>query len=181
MNIKAISGYLLILTLSFILHAIKPAKSIYYSALPVLMLIFPIVVSHRIKIKFSLKDFLLGLIVSVAVLLPYHLLFGGNIKSVTAYYVVFQLLSISLPEEFFFRGFLQDSIGRNLKAILLASLLFSLAHLPKAVFSGEWISLLSFLPSLVMGWLYMKTNNILPGTIFHLLANLVYQTSMFNK
>ena len=30
-------------------------------------------------------------------------------------------------------------------------------------------------PSLVMGWLYMRTNNILPGTIFHLLANLAYQ------
>jgi membrane protease YdiL (CAAX protease family) len=63
----------------------------------------------------------------------------------------------------------------------LVSLLFSLAHLPKAVFYNEWMSLLSFFPSLVMGWLYLKTNNILPGTIFHLFANLVYQTSKFNN
>ncbi len=181
MNIKAVSGYLIILTLSLILHETKPANSIYYSSLPVLMLIFPIIAGHHVKINFSLKGLLLGLVVSAILLLPYHLLLGGNIKSVTAYYVIFQLLSVSLPEEFFFRGFLQDSMGRNLKAILLVSLLFALAHLPKAVFSEEWISLFSFLPSLVMGWLYTKTNNILPGTIFHLLANLVYQTSMFNK
>jgi membrane protease YdiL (CAAX protease family) len=180
-NIKALSGYLSVLTLSFVLHATKPASSVYYGSLPALMLIFPVIAGHRVKINFSLKGLLLGLIASAVLLLPYHLLLGGNIKSVTAYYVIFQLLSVSLPEEFFFRGFLQDSMGRNLKAILLASLLFAIAHLPKAVFSGEWISLFSFLPSLVMGWLYTKTNNILPGTIFHLLANLVYQTSIFNK
>jgi membrane protease YdiL (CAAX protease family) len=89
--------------------------------------------------------------------------------------LIFQLLSVSFPEEFFFRGFLQDSIGNNLRAIILGSLFFSLAHLPKALFMGEWVSLLSFFPSLIMGWLYMKTNNILPGVIFHFFANLVYQ------
>jgi uncharacterized protein len=89
--------------------------------------------------------------------------------------MIFQLLAVSLPEEFFFRGFLQDSLSKNPKAILFVSLLFSLAHLPKAIFISDWMSLLSFFPSIVMGWLYYRTNNVLPGTIFHFSANLIYQ------
>ena len=174
MNIKTISGYLSILILSFLLYSIKPTNNIFYSSLPILMVMFPIIVGYRVKLRFSIKDFFLGLTVSLIILLPYYLVFGGNLKTTTAYYIIFQLLSVSLPEEFFFRGFLQDSIGRNFRAVLIVSLLFSIAHLPKAVFLGEWVSLFSFFPSIIMGWLYMKTNNILPGTIFHLLANLVY-------
>ena len=174
MNIKTISGYLSILILSFLLYSIKPTNNIFYSSLPILMVMFPIIVGYRVKLRFSIKDFFLGLTVSLIILLPYYLIFGGNLKTTTAYYIIFQLLSVSLPEEFFFRGFLQDSTGRNFRAVLIVSLLFSIGHLPKAIFLGDWISLLSFFPSLVMGWLYMKTNNILPGTIFHLLANLVY-------
>jgi len=175
MNIKIISAYLAVLILSFFLHYLKPANSLYYSSLPLLMFILPIVFGYRVKIRFSIKDTAMGLIVSAIIIVPYYLFFGGSLSTISIYFVAFQLLGVAFPEEFFFRGFLQDSIGRNLKAILLVSLLFSLAHLPKAIFLGEWMSLLSFFPSLVMGWLYMKTNNILPGTIFHLLANLVYQ------
>jgi membrane protease YdiL (CAAX protease family) len=174
MNSKIISGYLSVLGLSFFLHAMNPGAP-YFSLLPLLMLIFPFAVGHRVKLTFSLQDFSLGLVVSLIVLLPYYLLFGGTGKTITLYALIFQILAVSLPEEFFFRGFLQDSIGKNFKAVFLVSLLFSLAHLPKVIFMGEWISLLSFFPSLIMGWLYMKTNNILPGVLFHFLANLAYQ------
>jgi len=177
MKIKIVTGYLLILILSFVLYSIKPAHTIYYSSLPVLMLAFPIIAGHRVKLRFTIKDLLIGLAASVIILVPYYIFFGGNVKTVSMYYALFQLLVVAFPEEVFFRGFIQDSLGRNLKSVLFVSLLFSIAHLPKAYFSGEWISLLSFFPSIVMGWLYMKTNNILPGTIFHLLANLVYSTT----
>lgn len=174
MNIKTISGYFFILISSFLLCSIRPTNNIFYISLPILMLMFPIIVGHSVKLRFSIKDFLLGLTVSVVILFPYYIASGGNVKTISVYYIIFQLLCVSFPEEFFFRGFLQDSIGRDFKAVLLVSLLFSIAHMPKAVFFGEWISLLSFFPSLIMGWLYMKTNNILPGTIFHFLANLIY-------
>jgi membrane protease YdiL (CAAX protease family) len=174
MNRKSIFGYLSVLGLSFFLHAMKPDAH-YFSLLPLLMLIFPFAVDHKVKLTFSLQDFSLGLVVSLIVLLPYYLLFGGTGKTITSYAFIFQILSVAFPEEFFFRGFLQDSIGKSFQAVFLASLLFSLAHLPKAIFTGEWSSLLSFFPSLIMGWLYMKTNNILPGVLFHFLANLVYQ------
>jgi membrane protease YdiL (CAAX protease family) len=175
MNIKIISAYLAVLILSFSLHLLKPANSLYYSSLPLLMLMLPVIFGHRVKIRFSIKGTAMGLIVSAIILLPYYLFFGESLSNISIYFVTFQLLGIAFPEEFFFRGFIQDSIGRNLKAVLLVSLLFSLAHLPKAIFLNEWMSLLSFFPSLAMGWLYMKTNNILPGTIFHLLANIAYQ------
>jgi membrane protease YdiL (CAAX protease family) len=174
MNSKIIVGYLSVFGLSFFLHAVKPGPS-YFSLLPLLMLAFPLIVGHRVKLTLSLQDFSLGFVVSLLVLLPYYLLFGGSGKPITSYALLFQILSISFPEEFFFRGFLQELIGKNFRAVLLTSLLFSFAHLPKALFGGEWISLLSFFPSLIMGWLYMKTNNILPGVIFHFFANLVYQ------
>jgi membrane protease YdiL (CAAX protease family) len=175
MSRKAITGYLAVLFLSFLLHAAKPVNIIYNSLLPVLMLTFPIIAGHRIRLRFQIKDFVIGVTVSIILLLPYYLFFGGNGREITAYALIFQLIGVSFPEEFFFRGFLQDSMGRNIKAVFFVSILFSLAHLPRAIFAGEWISLLSFFPSLVMGWLYMKTNNILPGTVFHFLANMVYQ------
>jgi len=174
MNIKAVSGYISLLILSSFLHAMKPSNHLLYSSLPLLMLIFPIAVGYGVRMNFSLKDVSLGCIASAIVLLPYYLLFGGHGTTITVYMILFQMLSVSFPEEFFFRGFLQDSMGKNFKAVFFVSLLFSLAHLPRAIFLHDWISLLSFFPSLIMGWLYMKTKNILPGTIFHFLANLAY-------
>jgi membrane protease YdiL (CAAX protease family) len=175
MRAKAVIGYLAVLVLSLILHTAKPANTLYYSLLPTLMLIFPIMVGHRVKLRFAIKDVILGLVVSVIVLVPYYIIFGESMKTITVYVFLFQLLSVSFPEEFFFRGFLQDTIGRDFRSVLLVSLLFAVAHVPKALLLGDWMSLLTFFPSLVMGWLYMKTNNILPGIVFHLLANIVYQ------
>jgi len=174
MNIKTVSGYISVLSLSFFLYSTKPTNTLFYSSLPVLMVMFPILVGHRVKLRFSIQDLFFGIGVSFVLLFPYYLIFGRTIETISAYFIIFQLFSISFPEEFFFRGFLQDSMGRNFKVVLFVSLLFSLAHLPMAFFLNEWILLLSFFPSLVMGWLYMKTNNVLPGILFHFFANFVY-------
>jgi membrane protease YdiL (CAAX protease family) len=179
MRAKAVIGYVALLVLSLLLHAAKPANALYYSLLPALMLIFPLMVGHRVKLRFSIRDFMLGIVISLIILVPYYVIFGESMKTITVYAFLFQLLSVSFPEEFFFRGFLQDTIGRNFTSVLLVSLLFAVAHLPKLLFLGDWMSLLTFFPSLVMGWLYMKTNNILPGTIFHLLANLIHQGARY--
>lgn len=173
MNKKTLISYLIILALSFMLYGLRLSNSIYYASLPVLMVLLPVIVKHKIKLRFSLKDAAAGIIVSLIILVPYYFLTGGTLHKMSYSFILFQLLSVSLPEEIFFRGFLQDSTGKTFKAVIFVSLLFSLAHLPKAIFTNEWILLLSFFPSLVMGWLYMKTNNILPCTIFHLFANVV--------
>jgi len=173
MKKKTLISYLMILAISFMLYGLRLSNSIYYTSLPVLMVLLPVIVKHKIKLRLSLKDATTGIIASLIILLPYYLVTGGDLHKISASFILFQLLSVSLPEEIFFRGFLQDSMGKTMKAVIFASLLFSFAHLPKAIFTNEWILLLSFFPSLVMGWLYMKTNNVLPCTIFHLFANLV--------
>jgi len=176
MNRKTVVSYIIIVCLSFVLHATHSTHRAAYMLLPLLMFVLPLVFRHQVRIRFDPKHLLLGLVVSAVILVPYYIAFQGNVKIVAAELILLQLFGVALPEEFFFRGFLQDSLGRNMKAVAFISLLFAIAHLPAALFLGEWMSLLSFFPSLVMGWLYVRTNNILPGTIFHLFANLAQHT-----
>ncbi len=88
--------------------------------------------------------------------------------------ILFHLFIVSIPEEIYFRGFLQEVIGNNIKGVVMVSVLFSIIHLPKLIFDGDLSSALTFFPSLVMGYLYMKTSNILPSVIFHFTANIVF-------
>lgn len=88
--------------------------------------------------------------------------------------VIFLLLAVSLPEEAFFRGFMQEKLGNNLRGVVVVSLFFSLAHLPRFIISGDIYSTLTFFPSLVMGYLYVRTSNILAPVLFHLLANIIF-------
>ena len=173
MNRKTAVSYIIIVCLSFVLHATRLPNRIELILLPLLMFVLPLVFRHQVRIRFTPKHLLLGFATSAAILIPYYIAFNETLGNITVELVLLQLFAVALPEEFFFRGFLQDSMGRNMKAVAFISLLFAIAHLPAALFLGEWMSLLSFFPSLVMGWLYVKTNNILPGTIFHLFANLV--------
>ena len=172
MNRKTVVSYIIIVCLSFVLHATQSPNRIAFMLLPLLMFVLPLVFRHQVRIRFTPKYLLLGLVVSAVMLIPYSIAFQGNAEIITVELILFQFFGVALPEEFFFRGYLQDSLGRSIKAVAFISLLFAIAHLPSALFLGEWMSLLSFFPSLVMGWLYVKTNNILPGTIFHLFANL---------
>jgi membrane protease YdiL (CAAX protease family) len=88
--------------------------------------------------------------------------------------VLYQLAVISFPEEIYFRGFLQEVLGNTLKGVLIVSVLFSLMHLPQFVFHGDPKSLLTFFPSLVMGFLYWKTSNLLPSALFHFFSNVLF-------
>lgn len=88
--------------------------------------------------------------------------------------VVTQLLLVALPEEAFFRGYLQHSFGGGSRSVVLGSVLFWGAHLPAYLVTGDASALLVFFLSLVMGWLYDRTGNILPGIIFHGCANTLW-------
>ena len=88
--------------------------------------------------------------------------------------ILFQLLAVSLPEEFYFRGFLQEIFGNTVRAVISVSALFSLMHLPQFIFYGDIYALLTFFPSLCMGFLYMRTSNVIPSIIFHFMANVIF-------
>jgi membrane protease YdiL (CAAX protease family) len=124
-----------------------------------------------------MKDAAIGIVVSALVLLPFWYFFsrpGRPLVWLPVGAVIFQLLGVSVPEEVYFRGFLQDRLGNTLKSVLVVSLLFSFMHLPQFIFYGDRYSLLTFFPSLVMGLLYWRTSNILPSAIFHFSSNIVF-------
>lgn len=172
---KAILAYIVIFILNFV-SFIAPQRFFDY-LIPLLLVILPLFAGVRINFSLSGKDFLAGLIVSLAILLPYGLsqIYFGRIFVMPAIAIAaFQLLVISIPEEIFFRGFLQESIGNNKTGILITSLLFSLAHLPVFLFYNDIYALLTFFPSIVNGFLYMKTSNIMPCVMFHFLSNILW-------
>jgi membrane protease YdiL (CAAX protease family) len=130
-----------------------------------------------VNFRFSIKDTALSLSVSLLILLPFGYLMsrsGNAFSLLPAGSILFQLIGISLPEEVYFRGFLQERLGNTIGGIVIASLLFSIMHIPQVIMYGDIYSILTFFPSIVMGYLYMKTSSILPSTIFHFSSNIVW-------
>lgn len=94
-----------------------------------------------------------------------------------------QVLLIALPEEFFFRAYLQTQFDRVwgrpwrvLGAPLgvglpVAAGLFALCHVP---FGGPG-RLIVFFPGLLYGWLRARTGTIAVPTLYHALSNVLMQ------
>ncbi|HXX54037.1 MAG TPA: CPBP family intramembrane glutamic endopeptidase [Thermodesulfovibrionales bacterium] len=124
-----------------------------------------------------MKDMAMGIVVSAAVLAPFWYFFshpGRPLALPPAGATMFQLLAVSVPEEVYFRGFLQHRFGNTLQAVLVVSFLFSFMHVPQFIFYGDKYSLLTFFPSVVMGLLYWRTSNVLSSAIFHFCSNIVF-------
>lgn len=80
-------------------------------------------------------------------------------------------LAAAVIEETFFRGWLQPMFAKKLgpyAAIVAVNLIFAPVHLVAAPY---WISLCTFFPGLVMGWLKYRHNSLLPPALFHFLGN----------
>ncbi len=145
--------------------------------IPVFLLTVPFIFQGKINFRFSVKDAVTGVVASAVLLPPVWYFFlhsGKSFALLPASAALFQLFGISLPEEAYFRGFLQDRIGNTTKGILIVSFLFAFTHLPRFIIHGDTYSLLTFFPSVVMGFLYLRTSNILPSVIFHFLSNIVF-------
>lgn len=151
--------------------------------IPFTLLTLTVLFSDRLKLKFNWQDLFFGFKISFYILLIplliFLLLFDG-ITYPSATEIIYLAFAIAIPEEIFFRGFIQERLGNNWKAIIITSLLFSFAHIPNLIFQGDYLSPLTFFPSLIMGWLYMKRSNLLPSIIFHFFANLFYNSISFN-
>jgi membrane protease YdiL (CAAX protease family) len=99
---------------------------------------------------------------------------------------IYQLLFIALPEEYFYRGYLQSRLNqvfpgrfRTLRvnfgwALILAALLFALGHF---VISFQWWKMNVFFPGLLFGWLREKSGGIIAPTLYHGLCN-VYMAAL---
>ena len=92
-----------------------------------------------------------------------------------------QLLVIALPEEAFYRGYLQSALDEVWRprvrvlgvqlgpGIVLTSALFAAGHLCTEFNAGR---LAVFFPALVFGWLRTRTRGVGAGLVFHALCNL---------
>nr|WP_095986128.1 MXAN_2755 family glutamic-type intramembrane protease [Cystobacter fuscus] len=95
-------------------------------------------------------------------------------------WVVDQLFVVALPEEFFYRGYMQARLrdawpqGRRVfgvrlgPAFWLTALLFALGHL--AIFQVWRLSV--FFPALLFGWMRERTGSVVGAALFHASANL---------
>ena len=91
-----------------------------------------------------------------------------------------QLVIIALPEEAFYRGYLQSRLDEVLPqrvrvfgasvgpALILSSVIFALGHFATI---REPARLAVFFPSLVFGWLRARTGGIGAGVVFHASCN----------
>ncbi len=178
MKKKTLLAYVVLLALVFPAHALHLSFLDYI--VPLYLLAVPLILKSRTNIFFSVRHILLGLLVSVIVLLPFVAVFsaGKRFAAPGLGTALFQLFGVAFPEEFFFRGFLQETLGNNLRGAIVVSLMFAGAHLPGLLFYGDIYAPLTFFPSIVMGLLYMRTSNVVPSTIFHFFSNITYLGSL---
>jgi membrane protease YdiL (CAAX protease family) len=99
-----------------------------------------------------------------------------------------QVLLIGLPEEFFFRGYLQTQLDQVWNrpyrlfrvnwgiGLPMAAALFAICHVP---FGGAG-RLIVFFPGLLYGWLRLRTGTIAVPALYHAFSNLLMQTMLLS-
>jgi membrane protease YdiL (CAAX protease family) len=100
--------------------------------------------------------------------------------------LLLQLLVVALPEEFFYRGYLQTTFARAWPArwrlgpfhlgpaIIVTSLLFAIGHF---VIDLRPARLAVFFPSLAFGWLRDRSGTIVSAVVYHAACNLMVQAT----
>ncbi|MHC4537499.1 MAG: lysostaphin resistance A-like protein [Planctomycetota bacterium] len=99
-------------------------------------------------------------------------------------WLFYQFMYVAVAEEVFFRGYVQGNIlkminpDKNVQyrfgkwlSIVLSAACFAVAHI---IVQGRIALLLTFLPGLVLGWLFIRTKSLLAPILFHGLANTCY-------
>jgi membrane protease YdiL (CAAX protease family) len=99
--------------------------------------------------------------------------------------VASQLVVVALPEELFFRGYIQGRLEERWPprwrlagapvggAWIAAAVLFALGHF-FVTFEPQMLS--RFFPGLAFGWMFARTRSILAGTLFHAACNFLMET-----
>lgn len=140
------------------------------------------------------RDLLLFLLVSVIVFVPFAIgnhfyqgiIFGRAFHSLQwaglGLYFFNQVILVALPEEIFFRGFMEDALTRSYppahkflgapfgKAMLINGLIFAFSH---TLITFQWWHFSIFFPSLLFSWLRQKTGTIWVAAFFHAVCNCV--------
>jgi membrane protease YdiL (CAAX protease family) len=99
-------------------------------------------------------------------------------------WLLYQFMYVAVAEEVFFRGYVQTNILkltyalkrrawklRGPTTILLSAACFAVAHV---VVQGQVVSAVTFLPGLLLAWLFIRTKSLVAPILFHGLANTAY-------
>ena len=115
--------------------------------------------------------------------LPLSLSFGyGWLLAV----VLTQLFFVALPEEYFYRGYVQPTLARHAEqrrwsqktvlgvgyTIILTSVFFALGHV---FVEWHWQRLMVFFPSIAFGWLRDRSEGLTAPLIYHAACNLMVE------
>ncbi|MEM7009787.1 MAG: CPBP family intramembrane glutamic endopeptidase [Thermodesulfobacteriota bacterium] len=162
----------------------------YVISIAAALMLFPVLLKADGKFfRNDPRGVLVGFVVSAillsiytAVIFLYGLYAGQSLtwNALSVSFLLTQLLMVALPEEVFFRGYLQTKLGNNIKGIIIVSALFAVGHfITLCIAGGHNIAIcsqaiLTFFPSLVMGYLYIKTKSLWASIIFHFFANIVH-------
>lgn len=105
---------------------------------------------------------------------------GGNYQGLMQH-ALFQFLMVAIPEEFFYRGYLQAQFNKiwqkNYRFLgvplgfgfIFTCFIFALSH---SLITFQWWHFAIFFPALVFAWLREKTGAITAGALFHALSNI---------
>ncbi len=108
---------------------------------------------------------------------PFDLRLPGDLMNE----VFVQTLIVALPEEFFFRGYMQTQIDKSFGrpyrflgasvglGVPIAAALFALCHVP----FGGVDRMVVFFPGLLYGWLRARTGTVVVPTLYHAASNLL--------
>ena len=94
--------------------------------------------------------------------------------------VLYQIFFVAIPEEFFYRGYLQTRLNevhaRRWSVLgaqvgvgaVVANLLFAFGH---SLVTPQWWHFATFFPGLIFVWLRERSGSVVPGALFHAFCN----------
>ncbi len=191
-----------ILHLSERFAALWPAGAAYWSLLSAGVLMYtPVLLGLRHKQKLVYLDWcwrdsgknlkVLGL-VCLVVFPPFllanhfyqnyffHKTFSGIMLAGAPLYFFNHLILVALPEEIFFRGYLEGELTKVFvpKAklwgapfgwgVILSALIFAFSH---SLIQFQWWHFSIFFPALLFSWLRQKTGSVWVAVLFHAVCN----------
>lgn len=113
-----------------------------------------------------------------------ELIISWNVPPKFFFEIITQIFVVALPEEIFYRGFLQSALIRrfphhrsffghaSLSAIVLTNLIFAIGHVASTLNPTR---MLTFFPGLVFSYLVVRNKSLLAAILFHAACNIVGQ------
>ncbi len=122
-------------------------------------------------------NFLVFAAIAIPLGLKIHfLIYEPSIKRLQPLVIVGILLFTAWPEEFLFRGILQNLLSRTFgnewAGLIVASIIFGFSHILHAPFPNWKYVLLASIAGFFYGRAWMRTKSIVPGVLIHALVDI---------